>query len=87
MSEFKLKHPVKMGDEMVESVTLKRPTVKHLKIMDSANGDISKTAALISELSDLPLSVVDRIDGEDFGVIAEGLGGFFGKPRGTGATS
>lgn len=87
MSEIKLKHPVKMGDETVETVTLKRPTVKHLKIMDAAQGDISKTASLIAELASLPQKVVDDIDAEDFGAIAEVLGGFFGKPQGTGEKS
>jgi len=87
MSEIKLKHPVKLGEETIDTITLKRPTVKHLKSMDAAAGDIGKTASLIAELGGLPQKVVDDIDAEDFGVIADVLGGFFGKPQGTGGTS
>jgi hypothetical protein len=74
-----LKHPIKAHGETVETIELKRPTVKHLRAMDKAAGDVDRVASLISELAVLPPSSVDQIDAEDFGAISDVIAVFFGN--------
>lgn len=79
-----LKYPIEANGETVSILELRRPTVKHLKALDNAKGDIAKTATLISELAGIPPSSVDKIDAEDFAAIGEVINGFFGTPPPTG---
>jgi len=75
---IKLNYPVKVGDTTVDSITLTRPKVKHLKAMDGVDGDVSKAETLISAISGQPIAVITNLDGEDFTRISEELNGFFG---------
>jgi len=86
MSGIKLKHPVTVGDTVVEIITLVRPKIKHLKMMDAVDGEIEKAEALLIALSGESPAVIANIDAEDFAVLSEELGGFFGGVLPTGGT-
>lgn len=83
---IKLAHPVEVNGQTYAAITLARPLLKHLKVLDGARGEVERSAALIGALSGWPPDVVDGIDAEDFGRIAEQLGGFFGAFPLTGGT-
>lgn len=91
MSEITLKYPVTDTDgEIYEKLTLRRPTVKDLKVMDRTSGDVEKIAALIARItssaagSKLTDYVVDRIDAEDFAAIGDIVDSFLSKSPTTG---
>jgi len=77
MSDIKLIHPVTVGDEVVDTISLQRPKIKHLKMMDAVDGDIEKAEALLIALSGQSAAVISNIDAEDFAVLSEELGSFF----------
>lgn len=80
MATITLKHPISVNDEQVATLTFpERIKLKHLKAMDAASGEVSKMAALIGGMAELPMSAVDQIDAEDFAAIGEVLGGFLGQ--------
>lgn len=77
--EFELSEPIQAHGETITKLTLARPKVKHLKVVDSVEGDIEKSIALIAELSGLPPSSVEEIDGVDFAKLSETLGKYLKK--------
>lgn len=94
---YRLKHPVTLkfrqagGEEREESITeltLRRPTAKDLRMVDDyGTRIIAMTIALVSSLSELDVEVIERIDAEDFGELAEIVGGFLPDGPMTGATA
>ncbi len=86
MAIIKLKYPVICNDEAVTEINLpERLKLKHMKAMDGTTGEISKIAALIGALAELPLSAVDQLDVDDFNTIAGVAGGFLGQLPATGS--
>lgn len=78
--KIKLQYPVTDADgEVYSELELKRPTVKDLKALDDAKGDIGKMAVLVERLAGVTPHVVNNIDAEDFTEIGEVLGSFFEK--------
>lgn len=63
-----LQYPIDGGEALgkITTVTLRRPTAGDLESMDAAEGNVGKTILLIAALSDLPMAVCRRLDGEDF---------------------
>jgi len=82
---IQLKYPVTVGDEIIESITLQRPKVKHMKLMDSVDGEIEKAVVLIAALSGQSAAVVSNIDASDFTTLSTVLGDFLGFSLPTGA--
>jgi len=88
MPKIKLQFPINHNDKLVDSIEFPdRVKLKHLKAMDSANGDIGKIAALIGVLADLPAYAVDQIDAEDLDAISnnEVFAGFLDRAPATGS--
>ena len=80
MALIKLQYPIIFNDEQVTEINLpERMKLKHLKAMDNAVGEVGKIAALIGAMAELPLSVVDQIDVDDFNAIAEVAGNFLAQ--------
>lgn len=91
---YDLKHPIEIKSakdghviETISQFTLKRPKGKHLKATDRVQGDAAKTLALIAACAEIPPSVTDELDLEDFTALGEIVEGFSGAPRRTGETS
>lgn len=66
-----LKHAITIDGAKVSQISLRRPRVSDLKLMDRVRGDVTKTAALISHLGGMAPEHVDMIDGDDYMTIAE----------------
>ena len=81
---IKLKVPVQVEGEHVTEITLNEPTVKDLREMDHASGDVGRAAALIGSLAGWPPSSVNAIASGDFTAICEVMSGFFGEVPPTG---
>jgi hypothetical protein len=65
--EIKLQYPITIGDERIEALTIKRRAkAKDLKAMDGISGEIGKSAALLAQLADVPVSYIDQMDAADF---------------------
>ena len=75
--KIKLDYPIQAGDERVEELIIeRRPRAMDLKVMDQEKGEIAKSAALLAQLTDTPLSWIDRMDSSDFTRAAEVVGNF-----------
>jgi len=88
---YNLLYPLTDNDgEVYDELTLKRPTVKDMKALDSVTGDIEKIAVLIQKVarskkgSEVPSYLVDKMDAEDFGALGEMVSSFFEKSPQTG---
>lgn len=74
-----LAYPVEWPEGKIETVTMRRPKTKDLRIMDKDfTGEVDRSIALICAVSGLPEAVVDELDAEDFAVLSETVGDFFG---------
>lgn len=68
MSAFKtiiLKHPVKFGEETITTVDLRRPTGADYRQVGSAKNNFDLCLNFAEQLSGLPASVFDQMDGVD----------------------
>ncbi|RMG58794.1 MAG: phage tail assembly protein [Gammaproteobacteria bacterium] len=81
---IRLKYPITANGEVIDTLELPRPRVKHLKALDEAEGDVDKSVRLISALAAIPPSAVEEMDGEDFAAVSEAVAGFFGGVLPTG---
>lgn len=71
-----LKYPVKDGNEEISTITLRRATVRDILVMNSIEGNIAKTVAMVAQLSDLPRDVVEAMDASDFVEASEKVADF-----------
>lgn len=81
---IKLNVPVQVEGEQVTEITLKAPTVRDLREMDNASGEVGRAAALIGALAGWPPSSVNALSSSDFTAICEVMSGFFGGVPPTG---
>lgn len=83
---YKLKYPIKVGDETIAELTLRRPTVKELRQTGGANA-MAASFDLVARLADVPLSTVDKLDGEDGVAVLELVEDFLPSSRKTGSAA
>lgn len=76
---IKLYAPIKANGEEISELTLKRPKVKHLKVIDGIDGDVEAAITLISKLADIPPSAVEDLDAEDMAACTKLLEGILKK--------
>ncbi|MCE7510257.1 phage tail assembly protein [Alloalcanivorax xenomutans] len=76
----KLDYPVSLYDEferreynVTELELPKRLKAKHLRALDSAQGEISQTLALLVSITGYPKSVIDELDAEDLEKLGDAL--------------
>ena len=79
MEVIKLKHPVKDGDKEIAELQIRRIKVKDVLEVDRQAGtDLEKLVFLAHRACRVPLEVIEELDAEDFGKIAEKVAGFLG---------
>lgn len=81
-----LQYPIKMGDETLREVTLRRAQVKDLREVDKVQGEVAKVALLIGQLTGLAPPVVDQLDLADFKVLGDQVAGFLSQVQVIGVT-
>lgn len=74
--EIKLEYPIDDGGQKVEKLTIRRPTVLDLMVMDGVEGNIAKTVRMISQLCDLPIEVIQTLDVSDYNKASDKVVGF-----------
>ena len=82
-----LLYPLKSGSEIITELVLRRPKFKHLRAMDSTEGDIAKAQALLAAVSGRAPKELDEMDQDDMGVCSAVLAFFSKKRPPTGARS
>ena len=80
-----LEYAIEAHGETLSQLTLRRPRVKDLKLLDEAKGDVGMTAALIGALAGLTPREVDQIDAGDFTRLGLALADFLPGAQPTGA--
>lgn len=86
MAEFKLSRPVQFGSDMLETLDVREPTAKDIKVLGfPLNADKKVDTAIVysyvSRLAAIPPSTVDQISATDFiGLMALIIGFFGGSP-------
>lgn len=79
----KLRTPIALGEERIESLTFRPPTGKDLRRLPEG-GDMDVTLALAARLSGQTDIVIDRLQGEDLWEVLQVVGGFTPGGRATG---
>lgn len=83
-----LNFPIKVGDETVDTLLLRRPTAKQLRVLESAGGgDFAKGLALVAAIAGRAPAEIDKLDAAD-AVLCVVVAGFLQRPpRRTGSRS
>lgn len=91
MSAFKtitLKHPVKLGEETITTVDLRRPTGADYRQVGSPKNNYDLCLNFAAQLSGLPDSVFDQMDGvDDIPQFVDVVTGFLTSSQETGKKS
>lgn len=87
MESYQLRYPVtlsfrqasgEMREQIISEITLRRPTAKEMRLVDRAgSGMIGLVISMLSVLSGHDEAVIEKIDAEDFGELAEMVSDFF----------
>lgn len=77
-TEIKLQYPLKDGGADVSVLKLRRPKVRDMMVMDEVEGNLQKSVRMISQLSDLPVKVIEEMDAADFTKASEAVEAFLG---------
>ena len=70
-TKITLTYPIKDGSTEIKEISLRRPKVRDLMVMDEVDGSLEKSVRMIAQLSDLPVSVIEDLDAADFSKAAE----------------
>jgi hypothetical protein len=87
---FMLRGPEGEREETIAAGTelsLRRVKGKDLRVTDDHAGDVAKTFALLSKITDQPIHVIDAMDAEDIAGLGELLDRFLPASLRTGQTS
>lgn len=76
--EITLEFPVLDGGEEVKVLQIRRPKARDLLVMDSHEGNIARTIALISQLTDRPEEVIFELEAVDFNKASDLVTDFLG---------
>ena len=84
--EIPLDFPVKLGEQEICFLNLRRPLGKDFRLLKQADGPFAMILSFAAHLADVPEAVIDRLEAEDVSTVVEVVGGFLGKSPATGLT-
>lgn len=70
---YKLTYPIEWGDEMIETITLKRPKAKHIAHLSEKSG-LGDILRVISKVSGHSQAIINELDGQDATALADLMG-------------
>jgi hypothetical protein len=80
MTKIKLEFPIDIDGAKVGELTLRRPTVKDMRVArNSAKDDAAQEIALIANLAQITPEQVEQLDLADYAQVQAALQGFFGS--------
>ena len=82
-----LTRPVEWDKKQITELTIRKPVVADLLLMDQADGDVERQVALISALTDQPPPLIKRLTWEDFFALGEVVNAFLPSAPATGDRS
>ena len=83
---IQLRRPYTHAKELVCEVTMRDIYGKDLKVMDQASGEIGKRLRLISQLSGLSNTSLDKMHASDVNELVDVVEGFLDEPKGGGSS-
>ena len=72
----KLAYPIEVDGIETDTLHLRRPKVRDIKMMDNYKGDIEKSIALLAALCAVPPSSIEELDAADFDQLSRKIEGF-----------
>jgi hypothetical protein len=79
MTKIKLDYPIKIDGATVNEISLRRPTVKDMRVArTSGKSDADQEVSLIANLAQIAPADVDNLDIADFVKVQAALKDFFG---------
>ncbi len=80
MTKIKLDYPIKIDGATVNEISLRRPTVKDMRVARITGGkdDAVQEINLIANLAQITPDAVESLDMADFVKVQKALAGFFG---------
>lgn len=79
MTKITLDYPITVDGAKLNEITLRRPTVKDMRVARIAGkDDAAQEITLIANLAQVPTSAVESLDMADFVKVQRVLQGFFG---------
>jgi hypothetical protein len=80
MTKIKLDFPVTFSGATINEITLRRPTVKDMRVARITGGkdDAAQEINLIANLAQITPDAVESLDMADFVKVQKALAGFFG---------
>ena len=78
-----LTEPLVFDGQRIAEVTVRRPKVKDLRVLDDlgADGDdLARGVAMAAQLTGLPTAAIDEMDASDFAQVSDVIAGFLPKP-------
>ena len=73
-----LKHPITIDGSEVTKLSLRRPTVRDIKLSQRKANEIDQTIEMVAMLSEQKPDTIESLDAEDFTAIANELGKLMG---------
>ena len=79
MTNIKLQYPIKVDGVTINEISLRRPTVKDMRVARiTGKDDAAQEINLIANLAQITTEAVESIDMADFVKVQKALAGFFG---------
>ena len=80
MEQIKLQFPIKVDGATINEISLRRPTVKDMRVARVTGGkdDAAQEINLIANLAQITPDAIESIDMADFVIIQKALACFFG---------
>ncbi len=80
MEKIKLQFPIKVDGATINEISLRRPTVKDMRVARVTGGkdDAAQEINLIANLAQITPDAVESLDMADFVNVQKSLAGFFG---------
>lgn len=74
---IELEYPIDMDGVLVDSLTMRRPTVRDQLMFDEGKGgEARKVVKMIANLCEVPPSAIEDLDQSDFVKVTETMQGF-----------
>jgi hypothetical protein len=77
--------PVSVDGSTITEISIRRPKVRDLRVLEEATGDkstqLDQGAVLVALLAGIPETAVEEMDAADFARASEVIGGFFEVAR------
>lgn len=78
---IKLEHPIEIGNDLIEEITMRRPKGKDMKACIKGVNNVAESIALAARLSEQLPVVFDEMDGADLTAVLDEVGNFLQRGR------